>query len=107
MSLPDAPSVGVYKGPNRGGEDDEDEEEAKDEIKDEMQPIDTNETEGEENDLDQVIVPNTGSSGGSFSGPHHRKFVCSSSGGVTKFIRASEKGKSDLEDVKVEISKSL
>jgi hypothetical protein len=51
--------------------------------------LDTNGTE-EEFELDKVIVPNTGSSGGSFSGPHHRKLVCSSSGGVNKFIKTSQ-----------------
>jgi len=55
-----------------------------------MYPLDTNETE-EECELDKVIVPNTGSSGGSFSGPHHRKFVCSSSGGVHRFIKSNSK----------------
>jgi hypothetical protein len=51
--------------------------------------LDLNETE-EEFELDKVIVPNTGSSGGSFSGPHHRKLVCSSSGGgANKFIRSN------------------
>jgi len=42
----------------------------------------------DEIELDKVIVPNTGSSGGSYSGPHHRKFVYSSSGGVKQFIKS-------------------
>ena len=63
-------------------------EEDEEELKDHMEPLDTNGTE-EECELDKVIVPNTGSSGGSFSGPHHRKFVCSSSGGANKFIKGS------------------
>lgn len=61
------------------------------EIKDQIHPLNEtssllNTEEGDEY-LDRVIVPNTGSSGGSFSGPHHRKFVCSSSGGgASRFV---------------------
>ena len=50
----------------------------------------------EECELDKVIVP--GSSGGSYSGPHHRKFVESSSGGAKSSL---------LVDIKGEIARSL
>jgi hypothetical protein len=55
-----------------------------------------NETEGDEVELDKVIVPNTGSSGGSYSGPHHRKFVCSSSGGAKTYATNSQDRSSEL-----------
>ncbi len=47
-------------------------------------------------ELDKIIVPS--SSGGSFSGPHHRKFVESSSGGTKPSL---------LFDIKGEIARSL
>ena len=53
-----------------------------------MQSHDTNEND-DDSDLEKLNVPNIGSSGGSFSGPHHRKLVCSSSGGATQFIKTN------------------
>ncbi len=67
----------------------------RDYVRNKGKAIETIDTE-EDCELDKVIVP--GSSGGSFSGPHHRKFVESSSGGAKTSL---------LVDIKGEIAHSL